>query len=176
MPLSLAKYWYDLLLPVLRQERPPVIPQAVILQEQQVLLVQRDSPRFWELPGGSSLPGEAPETAVVREVREETGVQVRVIELLGWYERTGFRAHRAPVYLCQPEYGQPLPGDSDVRQVRYFPVQRLPWGLCPWYRSILARDLWSVQPRPLQQTQRLGWRTVLHCVGLDLASRLGVLR
>jgi 8-oxo-dGTP pyrophosphatase MutT (NUDIX family) len=42
------------------------------------------------------MPGETPEATVVREVQEETGVQVKIIELLGWYERTGFRAHLSP--------------------------------------------------------------------------------
>ncbi len=174
MPGHFDKYWHDLLLPVLRRDCPPTIPQAVIVQDQHVLLVQRDKPRFWELPGGGLLPGEQPEEAVSREVREETGVQVRIVELLGWYERTGFRAHRAPVYLCQPESGQARPGDDDIVQVQYFPLHTLPRGLCPWYRPILERDLRSTQPRPLYQTQRLGLLTVLHCVGLDLASRLGL--
>src|SRR5262245_55328788 len=70
------KYWHDLLLPVLRQDRPPIVPQAIVLQDQQVLLVQRDTPRFWELPGGSMIPGETPEATVAREVQEETGVHV----------------------------------------------------------------------------------------------------
>jgi 8-oxo-dGTP pyrophosphatase MutT (NUDIX family) len=34
------------------------------------------------------IPGETPEATAVREVQEETGVQVEIIELLGWYERT----------------------------------------------------------------------------------------
>jgi len=145
------------------------------LQGQQVLLVQRDSPRFWELPGGRMAPGETTEETVLREVREETGVQVEIVELLGWYERTGFRAHRAPVYLCRPCHGQAQPQDDDTLQVRYFPLRRLPYGLCPWYRSILQRDLLSPAPRPLQRTQHLGLWTVVHCLGLDLASRLGLL-
>ena len=33
---------------------------------------------FWELPGGKLEPGEAPEAAVVRECREECGVEVEV--------------------------------------------------------------------------------------------------
>jgi ADP-ribose pyrophosphatase YjhB (NUDIX family) len=149
----------------------------VVLQDRQVLLVQRDSPRFWELPGGGMAPGETTEEAVVREVREETGVQVEIVELLGWYERTGFRAHRSPVYLCHPCGGQPQGQDDDTMQVRYFPLLALPYGLCPWYRVILERDLpRSPKARPLQHTQHLGLWTVLHCLGLDVASRLGLLR
>ena len=151
MRFQFHKYWRDLLMPVLRQDRPPTIPQAIVLQDQQVLLVQRDNPRFWELPGGGMVPGETPEATVVREVQEETGVQVEIIELLGWYERTGFRAHLSPVYVCRPQSGPPQAHDTDTVQVRYFPLHRLPRGLCPWYRSILQRDLPSPHPRPLRQ-------------------------
>jgi ADP-ribose pyrophosphatase YjhB (NUDIX family) len=175
MPFQLHKYWHDLLMPVLRHDRPPTVPQAIVLQGQQVLLVQRDTPRFWELPGGSMAPGETVEETVIREVQEETGVHVEIVELLGWYERTGFRAHRSPVYICRPCSGQPQPQDDDTVQVQYFPLRALPRGLCPWHRVILERDLCSTQPRPLQHTQCLGLRTVVHCLGLDLASRLGLL-
>jgi len=37
----------------------------------------------WTLPGGGLEPGEHPEAAVVREVREETGFDVEIVELLG---------------------------------------------------------------------------------------------
>jgi len=176
MAFQLHKYWHDLLGPVLRHDRPPIVPQAVVLQDQRVLLVQRHTPRFWELPGGGMAPGENAAQTVVREVQEETGVRVEIVELLGWYERTGFRAHRSPVYVCRPSRGQPQLQDDDTVQAQYFPLHALPHGLCPWYRAILERDLVSAQPRPLQHTQHLGLGTVLYCLGLDLASRLGLLR
>ena len=175
MRFQSQKYWHDLLLPVLRQDRPPTVPQAIVVQDRQVLLVQRHTPRFWELPGGSMVPGETPEATVVREVQEETGVYVEIMELLGWYERTGFRAHHSPVYVCRPRSGLLQAGDADTVQARYFPLHRLPRGLCPWYRSMLQRDLLSPYPRPLRVTQHLGLRTVLHCIGLDLVGRFGLL-
>lgn len=41
----------------------------------------------WTMPGGGLEPGEDPERAVVREVREETGYKVAVDELLGIHSR-----------------------------------------------------------------------------------------
>lgn len=41
---------------------------------------------LWSLPGGRIEPGESPEAAVVREVLEETGLEVRVDRLIGQVE------------------------------------------------------------------------------------------
>jgi 8-oxo-dGTP diphosphatase len=175
MAIRLGKYWSDILWPIISREQPPTIPQAVVLQEQQVLLVKRDNPALWELPGGWMLPGESPEAAIVREVAEETGITVEVVELLGWYERTGFRAHCAPVYVCRPTGGVLRPHPEEATTVRYFSMRHLPRGLFPWYRPILQQDIPSTAPRPLQRTQHVGVRTLCHCLALDLGGRLGLI-
>ena len=53
MTMKLQKYWRDILVPILHREQPPMIPQAIVQQQQQVLLVKRDNPMLWELPGGN---------------------------------------------------------------------------------------------------------------------------
>jgi len=58
---------------------------AVVLHEQHVLLVRRARPPqdgVWALPGGKLDLGETLQQAVEREVREETGVQVRAREVV----------------------------------------------------------------------------------------------
>ena len=175
MAIRLRKYWSDILRPIICREQPPTIPQAVVLQEQQVLLVKRDNPALWELPGGGMLPGESADVAIVREVAEETGITVEVVELLGWYERTGFRAHCAPVYVCRPTGGALRPHAEEATTVRYFSMQHLPRGLFPWYRPILQQDIPSTTLRPLRRTQHIGVQTLFHCLALDLGGRLGLL-
>ena len=58
---------------------------AVIFQDERVLLQRRDDNRKWGLPGGSVEPGESVRTAVIREVLEETGLDVEPLRLIGVY-------------------------------------------------------------------------------------------
>ena len=58
---------------------------AIVRDERGVLLAhwQDGTNGGWTLPGGGMEPGEHPEATVVREVREETGFDVRVDEIIG---------------------------------------------------------------------------------------------
>jgi len=59
---------------------------AVIVDGDRVLVTQRSEhmphPLKWEFPGGKLKPGETPEGSVIREIREELGVEISVIQLL----------------------------------------------------------------------------------------------
>lgn len=58
---------------------------AVIFEDGRVLLQRRDDNGRWGLPGGAVEPGESVQTAVVREVQEETGLVVEPLRLIGVY-------------------------------------------------------------------------------------------
>lgn len=69
----------------MKNTHPPdrmfVAVKAVILRERKLLLVQRSANsrndhHFWEFPGGRLEFGESPTEAVIREVREETGLHI----------------------------------------------------------------------------------------------------
>ena len=69
---------------------PPVIAMGgacVLLDaDGRVLLVRHTYGRLnWEIPGGAAEPGESPDEAAVREIREETGLRVAVERLTGVY-------------------------------------------------------------------------------------------
>ena len=59
---------------------------AIILDGDKVLATQRSyfmpHPYKWEFPGGKLLAGETPEACIIREIREELGVEITVIQLL----------------------------------------------------------------------------------------------
>lgn len=89
-----------------------------------ILLVRRanDPGRgLWSIPGGRVEPGESDAAAVVREVREETGLDVVVDGLVGVVERPGPAGVTYVIrdYLCTMTGGIPYAGDdaSDVAWV-----------------------------------------------------------
>jgi ADP-ribose pyrophosphatase YjhB (NUDIX family) len=50
-----------------------------------ILLQRRDDNGLWGLPGGGVEPGESVREAIIREVREETGLEVEPLRLIGVY-------------------------------------------------------------------------------------------
>ena len=64
---------------------------AIVFDAQQrILLHRRTDNGKWSLPGGVLEVGETAEQGVVREVREETGYEVRVVRLVGVYSDPQF--------------------------------------------------------------------------------------
>lgn len=76
--------------------RPQVCVGAVAVDDERLLLVRRRNvpdAGAWSVPGGRVEPGETVGEAVVREVREETGLDALCGPLLGWVERIGDDHH-----------------------------------------------------------------------------------
>lgn len=70
--------------------QPVIGVGAIVLREDEVLLIRRGSaPQkgLWSLPGGGLELGESLDQAIQREVLEETGLEVRVLEFAGVFER-----------------------------------------------------------------------------------------
>ena len=107
-------------------DRPYVGVGAVIVQDGKVLLVKRKYEPLagqWSLPGGAVEVGETLESCLVREMLEETGLEVRVgpvVEVLDRITRDDegrVMYHFVLVdYLCWPTGGALTP-DSDVADV-----------------------------------------------------------
>ena len=75
---------------------PELCVGAVVVDDGRLLLIRRGhgpAAGEWSVPGGRVQAGETMAEAVVREVMEETGVEVVCDELVGWVERFGDERH-----------------------------------------------------------------------------------
>ena len=91
----------------------------------EVILCGRDRPVLWSLPKGTPDEGETTEQTALREVREETGLEVVLEDVLGqieyWFGRPGTRIHkRVYFFLMSPTGGNTEDHDPEFDRVRWF--------------------------------------------------------
>ncbi len=92
--------------------------QGAIVQNDKILLVKHLNLRlgtiYWWLPGGGPEASETFESCMVREVREETNLSVRIEQRLPDYVDTSrrFIYERYVTYLCTPISGEMVAGDE----------------------------------------------------------------
>lgn len=102
---------------------------VAIVRRGDLLLVQRNRPPsegLWTLPGGRLEPGETPEEAAIREVREELGLTLYALRPL-IVLRHG--AHQLQTFATQAFDGEVEPDPAEIRDWRWVrPIQigRLP--------------------------------------------------
>ena len=128
---------------------------AVIFRGDEVLIIKRGKPPFmgqWSIPGGGLEFGEKVTDAVIREVREETGLEVKLIGLLDVFDaipepvqgqpEDDFVTHTVIIdYVGEWISGEPVAGD-DAAAAEFVSVDeaisRLSWDVT---RQALARAL-----------------------------------
>jgi 8-oxo-dGTP diphosphatase len=96
-----------------------------IRKEGTILLVKQDyGKQYWSLPGGVMEAGESIDQAAIREVKEETGLDIRLGRLIGVYSKPGEGA-LALTFEGYIEGGE-LKADHEIIEVGYFPLDNLP--------------------------------------------------
>ena len=111
-------------------KHPRLTVDAVIKKDNSVVLIKRKYDPFkgcWAIPGGFIEYGERVEEAVVREAKEETGLEVEIERLVGVYSDPARdpRGHVVSVcFLCKAVGGE-LAAETDACDVREFKVDEL---------------------------------------------------
>jgi 8-oxo-dGTP diphosphatase len=123
-------------------DRPVMGVGGVIIDRGRTVLIRRGTEPLlgeWSIPGGTIEIGESLEEAVRRELREETGLEVRILDLIELFDRIYFgdgssstkdkkkpRFHFVIAdYLCELVGGEPRAG-SDVTDIAFAREEELP--------------------------------------------------
>jgi ADP-ribose pyrophosphatase YjhB (NUDIX family) len=123
----------------LRAAVAAIVPDA----EGRILLQRRSDNGLWGLPGGSVEIGESVRQAIVREVREETGLAVEVVRLIGVYSDPTFQVVRYPddtvvhyisiLFACRISGGA-LQTCEETLDLQFFDPTGLPKDVLPMHR------------------------------------------
>ena len=91
---------------------------AIVIDDNRFLAIKRRDVPIWVLPGGGVDPGEMPETAIVREVMEETGLEVAIIRKIAEYSPINKLATLTHLYECSIINGKPSIG-AETRAIGF---------------------------------------------------------
>lgn len=125
------------------------IGAALFDEDEKLLLMKRPDRGDWNVPGAFVDPGEGPQQAVRRETQEETGLSVRINDLVGAYHLPSTEQHVNElvglVYLCECIGGE-LRGSAESTALQYWQIEDVP---C-WHReaqeyAVDARKAWQDQ-------------------------------
>lgn len=102
--------------------------------DNKILLIKRNTRPFvgyWALPGGRMDPGETIEQTVIREVKEETGLEGKIVSIVGEYVEKGVKddidyEYYPTCFVVEPVGGELKKQDSEVQQMQLFCINALP--------------------------------------------------
>lgn len=123
---------------------------AIFNDDGQILLMQRSDDRRWCLPCGWVEPNEAPAEAAVREVHEEAGLEIEIVQLVDVFSRqasleNGVHSMIAVVYLGRVTGGQ-LRLSHEGLALEYRAIEDVPpadWHGIHRRYALAARPVWQ---------------------------------
>ena len=115
--------------------RPAVTADCIVItrdSEPKVLLIQRGGEPFkggWAFPGGFMNMDETTEQCAIRELKEETGLQISNIQQIGAYSKVDRDPRGRTVtvaYLAVIDNPMPVVGLDDAAKAEWWPLSALP--------------------------------------------------
>ena len=109
-----------------------VVVGGALFDRGRLLAARRSAPPElaggWELPGGKVEPGESPEQALVRELREELGIETELLERIpgAWPLKPGYVLHVWTARLLAGE-PQPLEDHDELRWLAPGEIDSVDW-------------------------------------------------
>lgn len=110
---------------------PKVDVRAAVFRDGRILLVREKEDGRWTLPGGWADVGDSPSGAVVREVKEESGYDVKVRKLLALLDRNlhghpPIAAHAYKLFFQCDLVGGDARAEGETDAVDFFPKDKIP--------------------------------------------------
>jgi ADP-ribose pyrophosphatase YjhB (NUDIX family) len=93
-------------------------------ENDQILLCHRCDYDLWNLPGGGVEVGESPTDALIREVKEETGLDIIPYKLTGVYSKPD-KNELVLSFTCKVVGGE-LALNDEADQIKYFSLDQIP--------------------------------------------------
>jgi 8-oxo-dGTP diphosphatase len=137
------------------KKRSGITSTAIIpYPDNKVLLIKRDTVPFrgyWALPGGRMDPGEVVEQTCVREVKEETGLEVTIVRKLGDYHEQGIKDDidydfYPACFVVEVVGGEIKKQDSEIQEIRLFNLNSLPSPLAFVHDQMIQDYLKTLKP------------------------------
>jgi 8-oxo-dGTP diphosphatase len=102
--------------------------------DDKILLIKRNTVPFkgyWALPGGRMDSGETVEQTIVREVKEETGLEVAIVRVVGEYVEKGVKddveyEYYPTCFVVKTVGGEVKKQDSEIQEIQLFSLNQLP--------------------------------------------------
>ena len=100
----------------------------------QILLIKRNTRPFtgyWALPGGRMDPGESIEQTIIRECKEETGLDIAIVRVVGEYVERGVKddveyEYYPTCFVVKPVGGEIKRQESEIQEIKLFNLNALP--------------------------------------------------
>ena len=92
---------------------------------------------LWSLPGGSIKKYEKPEEAIIREVKEELGIEIEPRYLDKIVRNAEYKRDTVYCFIAEVDENDLSPDNKEISEAKWFELNNLPSNLSPFAKSLL---------------------------------------